>query len=575
MERKEIIPTGTATYCPEDDKLRLYVGRVPREEYEFLRSEGWTSTPKQGCDFVAVWTPQREDTAIQYSEGILEDEDMSPADRAADRAERFAGYRDKRTEEALDRAERYESSDKLIGCQSEALAERKARALERVADRAVNAWDKAEYWQRRTEGVISHALHVAAPGVRMGRIKTLEAELRREEKTQAEEAARWAAWEKVLTLADMPESSEAWNLAHNIANRSGFVGGYMHPEPDQVSEYVREHGTSLWSLLTNENGRRITGHEAARLYLGRWKRPDDPANRINRWINHYRLRIAYENQMLEAQGGRAGAVDMVPGGWIGERQIMKVNKSTTSGRVVSVAIKVPRIDGWQYKTENVPGTDYAVMTFEVERLTKEIYRAPTAEELEAFEAAKKADKKKRADATPKAPPLINPTIEDAERLQTIWNAQKVAHEPKKVLLITQEQYTAACKNYSKPETKEITGGGFRMNSHYNAVNFPAVAKVRACYGSVIVLTDKPQKPLTAEMWHDPRPALLSDVSARIDDVYRLSRQSWLDFDKMSEDEKNLFTNARLVGLAYYSSMSQYGLTEKGAAVFESRKAGVA
>lgn len=41
----------SATYCPEDDKLRLYVGRVPRPEYEALRAEGWTSTPKQGRPF--------------------------------------------------------------------------------------------------------------------------------------------------------------------------------------------------------------------------------------------------------------------------------------------------------------------------------------------------------------------------------------------------------------------------------------------------------------------------------------------------------------------------------------------
>jgi len=44
----------SATYSPEDNKLRLYVGRVPRDEYEKLRAEGWTSTPKQNCNFVAT-----------------------------------------------------------------------------------------------------------------------------------------------------------------------------------------------------------------------------------------------------------------------------------------------------------------------------------------------------------------------------------------------------------------------------------------------------------------------------------------------------------------------------------------
>ena len=46
MTAEQIACTGEATYSPEDDKLRLYVGRVPRDEYLALRAEGWTSTPK-------------------------------------------------------------------------------------------------------------------------------------------------------------------------------------------------------------------------------------------------------------------------------------------------------------------------------------------------------------------------------------------------------------------------------------------------------------------------------------------------------------------------------------------------
>ena len=115
-----------ATYCPEDDKIRLYVGRVPRDEYEALRKDGWTSTPKQNCDFVAVWTPSREATALEYSGGTLEDEDQDPTDRAADRAERFSGYREKRTEEALQLADSYDQGPSHHGHQSHALATRRA-----------------------------------------------------------------------------------------------------------------------------------------------------------------------------------------------------------------------------------------------------------------------------------------------------------------------------------------------------------------------------------------------------------------------------------------------------------------
>lgn len=75
-------PTGRATYSPEDNKLRLYIGRVPRPEYEKLKAEGWRALYKQreagGGDFAATWTPSRRDTALEYA-GVIEDEDMGPA----------------------------------------------------------------------------------------------------------------------------------------------------------------------------------------------------------------------------------------------------------------------------------------------------------------------------------------------------------------------------------------------------------------------------------------------------------------------------------------------------------------
>lgn len=87
MSKYTFSEDNRATYCPEDNKLRLYVGRVPREEYLALKAEGWTSTPKQTCNFVATWSPRRRDTCLAYAE-LIGDEDQPAADRAADRAER-------------------------------------------------------------------------------------------------------------------------------------------------------------------------------------------------------------------------------------------------------------------------------------------------------------------------------------------------------------------------------------------------------------------------------------------------------------------------------------------------------
>lgn len=422
--------TNRATYCPEDNKLRLYVGRVPRAEYEALRAEGWTSTPKQECDFVTTWTPQRRDAATAYA-GIIEDEDQGPEDRAADRAERFAGYLGKRISDATGHADRYGSRPSAHGFQSQRKAETSARRHDRIGTRAVDAWGKAEYWQRRTAGVISHALYKCAPGVRMGRIKVLEADLRR-----------------------------------------ATPGG--------------------------------------------------------QWHIHLTLRLAYENQMLEAQGGRLAHVEIEAGGTIGGKLILKVNKSSVTGRVTSVDLKGPKVQGWTYKAQNIPGTEFAAYQFDTERLPSNAYTPPTDEsraELAAFKAEKKA-------AAPKVAtiPLVNPTDEDAERLQAAWNEIAKAeaekrkarhgyteeHKPTLILRLTQAEYSAASKgSYARVSTREVFPGGIECDNYHDALrkmrelHGKEVCQIRRTYGGsyqasrVIVLTDKPQKPLPAEVWPAP------------------------------------------------------------------------
>ncbi len=436
------VSSGSATYCPEDNKLRLYVGRVPRDEYEKLRAEGWTATPKQDCNFVAVWNPDRRDTALAYSDGYIGDEDQSPAERAADRAERFGGYLEKRLGEATGHADRYDAGPSVHGFQNQARAERAAARHDRIADRAGDAWSKAEYWQSRTAGVISHALHKAAPGVRMGRIITLETELRGLR-------ARW--------------------------DRSGEV-------------------------------------------------PTGPAKE---WIEHTEHRLAYENQMIEAEGGRLASVEMICGGFLYGKQIYKVNKSPATGRVTSVNIKVARVESWTYRVENVPHTDYALAQFDTERLPPGAYREPTAEELAAYEITRKAEKKEVAAKKPAATPLINPTDADAERLQALWNERNRAKgearkaksyatcycpelegEPSTVLRITQAVYSAnSGGTYSRAETADVMAGGYSPRGYARRQNNgKPVCKLRVASGEnykaerVIVITDKPQKPLPAAVW---------------------------------------------------------------------------
>lgn len=512
MKESELatITTGEATYCPEDNKLRLYVGRVTREEFLALRAEGWTVTPKQreagGCDFVAVWTPERRDTALLYGEGVIGDEDQSPAERAADRAERFGGYRDKRFTEATGHADAYDAQPMAHGYQSQARAERAAARHDRIGDRATDAWGKAEYWQQRTAGVIAHALHVSTPAVRMGRIKELEADLRRVEKSLSEYAAKYRTWQNIAAMED---EEKATNLARRFADYDH--GDYKHPETGERA--------SLYRIAE-----KLTGKQLAELWLSHHSEPRTETD----WTQHLKLRLAYENQMLESQGGRAAHVEMEVGGWIGKHQIRKVNRSNVSGRVVSVQIMHP--EGFKGYTRESGYREYAVrpalVTLNIERASKDVYRPPTEADKRALAEAIKAAKAK---APKKAPCLlINPTEADAARLVAIWderrlaafnarhgsNAQFYEFKPCSVVKITQAAYSANSKGaYARAETRtlhanaELADHKSELYSSERAKREerigPPICSIRvAGYDAiqVIILTDKPQKSLPANVW---------------------------------------------------------------------------
>lgn len=434
------IGQGTATYCPEDNKLRLYVGRVARPTYDWLRALGFSSTPKQDCDFVATWTPDREDAALLLidDDDDIGDEDQSPEDRAADRAERFAGYRDKRRAEAHGLADRYEDGPGAYGSQDGRRAERAALRRDRLGGRAVTQWGKAEYWTQRTAGVIGHALYNSTPRVRRGRILRLETEARR------------------------------------------AFGGWPVPED----------GRDKWTPKSL------------------------------RWLDHYENRLAYENAMIADQGGKASECDMIPGGFIGKHQICKVNKSNTTGRVVSVGIWAEH----PYRKNPDGSPVMGPQTVNIERFGADAYRAPTDAELETFAEDMKRRKDEKKAKTPAAPKLINPTPEDAQRLQDALNAHmraiyeddsnRYAIQPppvSEIVTMTQAGYSARSRgSYGPCETAYVAEGGRIVRTNMGIgygrdKNLARLCKVRIMSPSgerayraayrVVVLTDKPQKPL--------------------------------------------------------------------------------
>ena len=74
----------TATYSPEDNKLRLYsTTRLDSETYARVKAAGFIWAPKQDLFVAPMWTPSREDLLIELV-GEIEDEDRSLVDRAED-----------------------------------------------------------------------------------------------------------------------------------------------------------------------------------------------------------------------------------------------------------------------------------------------------------------------------------------------------------------------------------------------------------------------------------------------------------------------------------------------------------
>ena len=343
--------THTATYSPEDDKLRLYPAhRLDADEYQKVKAAGFTWAPKQEL-FVAHWSPSREDLLIELAEEIT-DEDVSLVDRAEQRAERFEDYGGKRLQEAhAARAAVAAIADNipfgqpiLIGHHSEKRARRDAERIENGMRRAVSCWRTSQYWTDRAAGAIHAAKYKERPDVRARRIKKLEAELRKEKKTH-DSAAKWIGlWERLhepgfLPLKDGGGESTPEIRARFLANRDAVYVRFPvadYPRPDGASMWEGEQ--SIYSALKDGICSPDQAQEIAlRVHRGTVERTD-------RWIEHLSNRLEYERSMLGEQGGtvtdrtkpeKGGAVRWwgSPGYGSGWSFITKVNKVSVSVRI--------------------------------------------------------------------------------------------------------------------------------------------------------------------------------------------------------------------------------------------------
>lgn len=291
--------TYSATYSPDDNKIRLYAStRLDAETYARAKAAGFRWAPKQDL-FFAYWSPAAEDLATELA-GEIDDDDKSLADRAEDRADRFEGYSEKRTADA-ERARQAVAAIAdniplgqpiLVGHHSEKRARKDAERIENGMRKAVKMWETAGYWSARAAGAVRAAKYKELPAVRARRIKTLEADLRKVERNKA-------LAEKFLKAWQTPGLT--FEQAKTIANHEGYSSHKFpldkYPRKEGASTY--EGDMSLWSAL---DGGIIDAAQAAALAI-----PPrvNYLPRAQRWIDHYNHRLDYERAMLADQGATA------------------------------------------------------------------------------------------------------------------------------------------------------------------------------------------------------------------------------------------------------------------------------
>ena len=331
--------THSATYSPEDNKLRLYPScRLDEETYRRVKAAGFIWAPRQELFVAPAWTPDREDLLLELA-GEIGDEDTSLVERAEERADRFQDYSAARAEDAEHARKAVDAiADNiplgqpiLVGHHSERHARRDAEKIENGMGRAIRMWDTAQYWKARAAGAIRAAKYKERPDVRARRIKGLESEIR-------VMRARYTPDPK-----QPPIMQERWN-----ADRSGTEGVKV---------------PHVWCSPGGRGGHWVAQEDLPKLEAY-----------YSRWIAHCERRLVYERAMLAEAGGLITA----------RHQNIEVGGRVLVGREWYVVMRVNRKDG--QITSVRTNARYCSLTG-IEEVSD--YRPPDPEEAAKVQAATK------------------------------------------------------------------------------------------------------------------------------------------------------------------------------------------
>lgn len=295
-----------ATYSLEDNKIRIYPlteERLNPEDYAKVKAAGFIWAPRQKLFVAPMWTPEREAVALYFAEQI-ENEDITLEQRAIERSERFENYSTKRAADAertADLADELSEPFKdgqpiLIGHHSQRKAEKLRDRIQSTMKKAVNFYECSTYWATRSAGVLSHAASKSNVSTRINRIKGLESDKRKQEKY----------------IKEVNQSFEFLDLAAKMKtqDKKNYILGAIHNLSLKLSvdEAVSLGLSATCYQLTNKNGYfspydlRETSMTMEEMKTRMAPSRDRALARINKWLEHFEMRISYEREMRKASG---------------------------------------------------------------------------------------------------------------------------------------------------------------------------------------------------------------------------------------------------------------------------------
>ncbi|EXS71081.1 methyltransferase type 11 [Sphingobium sp. Ant17] len=340
---------------------------------------------------------------------------------------------------------------------------------------STDAEKAATYWLYRATGVERFANMKNDPRTRANRIKTLLAELRDLQRGINTAHAALAIWDRFTT------DEQIRHALGNMDTRKTWSNYDLYYKVDKGE-------------ITPADARQSCIEGATLAVNG-------PVRR--RWIEHVLNRLAFERSMLGDVPHYDGELTPVIIQAFAREQGAEVPKCTVPHagvfRLESPVLLPAHIapeaslalseDGWR---DLMQASGYTVP-------------ARTA---------------RRVSAKPDAVPLINPSEEQAEQLQTIWNLHMVAAckgkhsaaKPNSIYSTTQTTYSANSKgDYAPFKTIEIAADGRRVRMEWQRQervrSGEPVARIRISTigaefykpDALLVITDKPSKPLPMDL----------------------------------------------------------------------------